>query len=220
MVLERSVSCPALFVALALALAIGCHRAAATGTGDPDGGSDADTDSDTDSDADADADSDSDADTDTVDCDELPQYCCAPGCPCQDDGGECVPTHWSGEAGMEHGIGVCQVPAEPGECWTAAECAPYEFCAGVFVCGCFMDCEWEGTGTCATATAGCCDGDGDCGDSYFCMDLPTMDTCHGRLEFPSCWTDEDCGSGTCTGASPCPCDANCIGEPGWCDNWD
>jgi hypothetical protein len=196
---------------MALASSGGCYHLDATGAGATDADSDADTD--------VDADSDSDSDSDTIDCVELPAYCCASGCPCQDDGGECVPTHWSGEEGDELGVGVCQLSAQPGECWTAADCAAYEFCAGVFVCGCFMDCEWEGPGTCAPAATGCCGGDDDCGDGYLCMDLPTADTCHGRLEFPSCWTDADCGDGSCVGAQPCPCDANCVGEPGWCDNW-
>jgi hypothetical protein len=205
--------------AAALALAAGCQKAADIGTGDTDADIDADTDSDTDADSDADtdgdADADTDADTDSIDCDALPQYCCAPGCPCDGTDVTCAPGH----DGAQTGLGTCQPPAGQGECWTAADCEIGEFCAGVFVCGCEELCEWEGPGTCASAAAGCCGGDGDCGDGYFCMDLATADTCHGRLGFPSCWTDGDCGSGSCVGASPCPCDAYCIGEPGWCDNW-
>lgn len=184
---------------------------------DTDTDADTDTDSDTDTDTDTDIDTDTDTDTDAIDCDELPDHCCAPNCPCDDDADVCVPTHWSGE----DGTGVCQLPAEPGECWTSQECETGEFCAGVFVCGCEMLCEWEGPGICAQAATGCCGGDIDCAENYFCMDMDPDpdDTCHGVLEFPACWTDTDCTGGTCIDAWPCSCNAYCIGEPGLCDNW-
>jgi len=199
--------------------AFSCHKVSDQGTGAPDADTDSDTDadSDVDSDTDVDTDADTDSDTDPIECDELPSYCCAPHCPCEDDAYVCVPTSWSGE----DGAGVCHMPAPEGECWTTDECETGEFCAGAFVCGCWMDCDWEGTGTCAPSAAGCCDTNDDCNENYFCMELDEgTDTCHGALQFPACWTDDDCDGGNCIDAWPCPCDAYCIGEPGRCDNWD
>jgi hypothetical protein len=207
-----------LVCSLAAAAALGCYHVGDSGVAGPDSGTDADSDadSDADTDADSDADSDSDVDTDTFTCDELPVYCCAPSCPCLANGTACMPTHFSGEDGK----GECVIPAGEGECWITAECELGDFCAGAFVCGCDMDCSWEGTGVCATSAANCCDGDEDCADDYFCMELDDGPaTCHGALQFPACWTDEECGSGACVGAEPCPCDAYCVGQPGHCDNW-
>ena len=51
------------------------------------------------------------------------------------------------------------------------------------------------------------------------MELDDGDTCHGQLEFPACWTDEDCDGGNCIDPWPCSCNAYCVGEPGTCDNW-
>jgi hypothetical protein len=208
-----------LVCSLSAAAAASCYHVGGPGTGVQDGGSDADTDvdGDTDSDTDSDTDTDADADTDTFTCDELPAYCCAPDCPCADGDNICLPTHWSGE----DGAGECQIPAGEGECWTTADCELGDFCAGAFVCGCYTDCSWEGTGVCAPSATGCCNGDEDCDDDYFCLPFEDVDpsTCHGILEFPACWSDEECGGGACIGAEPCPCDAYCVGQPGHCDNW-
>jgi hypothetical protein len=198
----------------ALATATGCWISQDLGPLHQDGGSDSDSDGD--SDGDTDADSDSDTDTGTFTCEELPAYCCSPDCPCEDDAYVCVPTHWSGE----DGAGVCHISAPAGECWTTAECGDHEFCAGAFVCGCWMDCEWEGTGVCSPVTMGCCESQEDCDTNYFCMELSASSTCHGQLEFPACWEDDDCGTGSCVDPQICSCLENCLSVPGHCDNWD
>lgn len=207
-----------LVCSLAALVTVSCYHTGDPGTGatDADTDSDTDVDGDTDTDVDADTDADTDVDTDTFTCDELPSYCCALECPCESEGTVCMPTNWSGDDGK----GECVVPADEGECWITEECELGDFCAGAFVCGCDMDCSWEGTGVCATSAMGCCDDESDCDDHYFCMELDDgPKTCHGALQFPACWTDDDCGGGSCVGAEPCPCDAYCIGQPGHCNNW-
>jgi hypothetical protein len=177
------------------------------------GAADADTDGDTDTDADSDADSDSDTDTGPVNCEEVPDYCCADGCPCQNDETVCVFPYW----GDEPWLGVCKLPAPDGECWNFEDCGQYEFCNGGFACPCNMDCDWEGTGECLTTGTGCCDIDDEdpCAEGYFCMDLQDP-TCHGQLGYPACWFDTDCNGGTCDGVEICSCTANCISEHGVC----
>jgi hypothetical protein len=206
-----------------LAALLGCHHVGESGNDALDAGSDSDadgdsdTDSDMDSDADGDSDTDSDSDTDTgpIDCDQLPEYCCSTECPCEDDAYVCTPANNS----WQSGLGACLISAASDECWTVLDCEMGEFCAGAFVCGCDELCEWEGTGSCSISATGCCDNDDDCENDYFCMEAEGVKTCHGVLQFPACWSDDDCGGGHCVDPMPCPCNAFCIGEPGLCDNW-
>jgi len=188
---------------------------------DTDGDTDSDTDTDTDTDVDADTDSDTGTDTgtDTVVCDELPFACCSAGCPCENDSYHCVFPQGPEE------VGVCKPEAGVGMCWEQPECDESEYCKFPFVCPCDWDCtEPDMLGQCLETSSACCDNVGPaiCSVHYFCMELGDHDTCHVMVDFPHCWTDEDCGeSATCDGAMICNCDEDCLSQVGLCSNaWD
>ena len=215
-----------LAVCAGVLFAVGCWKESTSGggggadgggDGDADGDVDTDADSDTDSDADGDSDGDTDGDTD-VPCEEVPTWCCANDCPCQDEGALCVP----GDPVHEPWLGSCHYPADDGECWLPSDCEIDEFCWNGYACPCNLDCDWEGPGECRPSTAGCCDADDGCPEGYVCLETDSVPTCHGQVGYLECWTDDDCPDGECQGASLCPCDAYCIGEPGVCTSpyWD
>jgi hypothetical protein len=171
---------------------------------DPDGGG-----------GDSDSDTDTDTDTETVDCEEVPDYCCALGCPCESIDEDCVFPDW----GPDNGLGVCKPEPEGGECWSDDDCGAGAHCAGEMVCPCDMDCGYEQTGICVGISAGCCDNDegGDCPDDQFCLEMhPQTDTCHPNIGYPWCWTDAECQNGECINEILCSCDEECESDPGLC----
>jgi hypothetical protein len=167
---------------------------------------------------DADSDSDTDSSTGEVDCEVLPDYCCAENCPCDGYGETCVFPDPSWDVDEE--IGVCKGEPPAGECWSDADCGAGTYCAGEVVCPCYMECYDEWTGICIGISAGCCDNDGDlgCEEGQICVEMePFTDTCHPQLDYPMCWTDSDCQPGPCVNMELCPCDDDtCESVPGLC----
>lgn len=192
-----------------------------TDTG-PDSDSDSDSDSDTDTGPDSDTDSDSDSDTDTgPPCEDLPGYCCSAACPCDDDWMQCVPG-----TDDEGPVGVCKEYILDA-CWTNDDCWDGTACIGVFVCPCYWDCAVEDSpGWCTTGSGSCCDDPGDCLNGEICLPMPLefQDTCHAVLDWPYCWTDDDCpvDDAVCENAMLCSCMQDCMSQPGTCSDywWD
>jgi hypothetical protein len=108
---------------------------------------------------------------------------------------------------------MCE-PETPGGCWRDDDCGDGEFCSGVFVCGCAADCSSRDyPGTCVPEGKDCCRDDMDCASSEQCV--------AGICKQPAmtgCWSDRDCGDGSCVGASVCPCGSMCTkaDSPGSC----
>ena len=151
-------------------------------------------------------------------CAEVPPYCCSADCPCADADLRCVAT-FDDDGGEV--LGVCKPASSGGECWIYTDCAQDEFCLGVSICPCEMDCDFEGSGTCAPSSGACCEGAPDtCPDGYACLALDGTDTCHGILNAPQCWTADDCVLGNCVGAIVCACDVDCLSSPGICQTWE
>jgi hypothetical protein len=165
-----------------------------------------------------DTDADSDTDSGQVDCDEIPDFCCAEGCPCAGADESCVFPEPSGDVGDD--VGVCKSPPGSGACWSNADCGAGAYCAGEYACPCFMDCYDEWTGICIGISAGCCDNDagGLCEQEQICVELGEhTDTCHPLLGYPLCWTDTECQNGPCASAILCSCDEDdCESVPGLC----
>jgi len=212
MLTTRRIIDPAALLATALPLlaAAACHHVGPLP--DADGGGDADGDADGDSDGDSDG--DTDADTDPISCDEVPSYCCTEECPCADGGQRCVITY---SGGVEDDRGVCKPEYDGEECWSWSDCGDGQLCIGYFACPCDMDCSWEGPGVCGPASGACCeDSTVACADGYTCLVMDGTDTCHGIIDYPQCWTDDDCWGGTCEGELLCPCDVDCMSVAGLC----
>jgi hypothetical protein len=206
----RTKRCTGLVAAwLALAAFPACDH---VDPGSADGGA---TDADTDGDTDTDVDTDVDTDSDTESCAEVQPNCCTAECPCPDAEDRCVYTF---DGAAMDTYGVCKPETSGGECWITDDCADGEFCAGVSVCPCDMDCDWEGPGICSPVSGACCtDAPMDCPDDYFCLALEGTDTCHGVLTYPQCWTDEECfGAAPCADEVLCACDVDCVSVPGTC----
>ncbi len=73
----------------------------------------------------------------------------------------------------------------------------------------------------ACGIGGCCKADSDCGKANVCIGgLNGKGSCKSLLALGKnqCWSDAQCGVGSCTGASVCPCGALCIiaDKPGVC----
>jgi len=181
--------------------------------GDSDGDADGDADGDTDGDADAEADAETDADEDL--CGAIHTGCCSGTCHCTE--GDCVQRNGIGPPG------VCKTPDLGGGCWQDSDCGFAEVCQGANVCPCGASCYVaDSPGTCVPSErcAGSggppyCIGDA-CPEGYFCMELGADDTCHAVVTFPSCWTDDDCDGGLCSGADICNCGVFCLSTPGIC----
>ena len=191
----------------ALAAASACRSVGAPGTS---GGGDADTDTD--------IDTDTDSTTGEVDCGEIPDPCCAEGCPCDGVDEDCIFPDPSWD--VDEDLGVCKGDPPPGECWSEDDCGAGTYCAGDVVCPCDLDCYYEGTGICIGISAGCCDNASDvpCDEDQICVEMGELtDTCHPVLDYPLCWTDEDCQNGPCVEEILCPCDDDdCESVPGLC----
>ena len=164
-------------------------------------------------------DSDTDTDSDT-DCSDLPEHCCSADCPCVDDYMQCVP----GTLDDDGPAGVCKEYILDA-CWTNADCWDGVACIGAFVCPCYWDCsEEDNPGWCSTGSASCCQDSNECLSGEVCLPMPVefTDTCHAILDWPYCWTDDDCdGAAVCDGAMLCSCEVDCLSQPGTCsDYWD
>jgi len=188
----------------ALAATTGCRNVGKGGAG----GGDADTDTDT----------DTDSSTGEVDCEEIPDYCCAEGCPCGEVEEDCIFPDASWD--VDEDIGVCKGEPPSGECWSDDDCGAGTYCAGESVCPCSMECYAEWTGICIGISAGCCDNQADvpCEEDQICIEMGELtDTCHPALDYPLCWTDDDCQNGPCVEETLCPCDDDdCESVPGLC----
>ncbi len=109
----------------------------------------------------------------------------------------------------------CKDPTQlkKGECWSDAQCGGAK-CSGASVCPCGAACfAPDKPGTCAAPSQpGCCKVDANCKKGQVCFFGPfKAGICMTVTNLPKgkCWTDAQCGGGTCTGATACGCDAKC-----------
>jgi hypothetical protein len=104
--------------------------------------------------------------------------------------------------------GACKTAANA-QCWRDDQCSAPEACSGAFVCGCAADCsKSDHPGQCIGRGSGCCFTDADCGANSWCI----AGVCKDALT-EGCYRDTDCApSGTCKGASVCPCGITCPTE--------
>jgi len=108
---------------------------------------------------------------------------------------------------------ICKSEAS-GYCWRDQDCTNGDLCSGVVVCPCTADCEGRDVpGTCVPDGQGCCRTDLDCADGEACI----AGICKAPAT-PGCWSDRDCGSGTCDGENICSCGTACViaDSPGIC----
>lgn len=132
-------------------------------------------------------------------------YC--PGDPAQCE--ECAGDQW-----MCFPSDAC-IPATAQGCpavvCTTCEGAP----SSVLVGGCECSCDGATQTFGCTLAAGCCNVDFDCGDAVY---VPCVEHVCKTPVAGGCWTDAECPSGTCVGASVCPCGFDCDGAdtPGTC----
>ncbi|MCO4761672.1 MAG: hypothetical protein KC502_09225 [Myxococcales bacterium] len=131
--------------------------------------------------------------------------------------------------------GFCKLPAGT-KCVGFGVCAPKPLvCTKQYapICGCndktydnvcFGELDGrnkKADGKCGGTTPGCCKADNECGKANVCITGgKSQGVCKSLLALGKnqCWSDAQCGTGTCTGASVCPCGANCIipDKPGVC----
>ena len=111
------------------------------------------------------------------------------------------------------GAGSCQPAPAPGACWKDADCGEGLLCEGAFACPCNADCaEPDQAGTCVAPLYGCCQDDGGCEGDLVCATFGAG-SCLQSPAPGKCWKDGDCApSEKCTGASACPCNADCADE--------
>ncbi len=108
---------------------------------------------------------------------------------------------------------ICKTEAAGG-CWRDADCTDSDICSGVSVCACNEICSSRDyPGTCVPNDQGCCRDDSDCDMGEQCL--------AGMCKEPAmtgCWSDRDCGEGTCEGESICACGMACAlpDTPGIC----
>jgi hypothetical protein len=143
-------------------------------------------------------------------CVKGPDTCCESDLDCE-PGYVC-----GGAAGW--GPGECLPRPPEGQCYTDLQCGPWESCVGGGACGCLVDCEASGPGTCQPV-GGCCHSNDDCEYGTWCLgaELGAGGTCFNWVEDGDCFYDADCGAGmACWGADVCSCDMNCISVAGQC----
>ncbi|PKN56096.1 MAG: hypothetical protein CVU56_17820 [Deltaproteobacteria bacterium HGW-Deltaproteobacteria-14] len=137
--------------------------------------------------------------------------CCAGPADCATPGEVCV-------------MGHCLAPPASGRCWGADDCEPGQRCDGPASCPCSDPCPGPvEPGTCVSGVvpSGCCDGVTPCpsmGDELACVGVTAaqLGVCEPPAAHGACWSDADCASGRCEGASVCPCGANCVSQRGAC----
>jgi hypothetical protein len=109
---------------------------------------------------------------------------------------------------------ICKDPVDSPRCWRDDDCSGDELCSAPFVCPCNADCSnADYPGTCVPEGKDCCRDDMGCGASEQCV--------AGMCEpdpSPGCWTDRDCGGGTCLNPTVCTCGTACViaDSPGVC----
>ena len=62
-----------------------------------------------------------------------------------------------------------------------------------------------------------CTEDAQCPTGQRCVDTGAGGACVSDYAALYCWEDADCEQGACLAARACPCDANCVSEPGICE---
>ncbi len=112
-------------------------------------------------------------------------------------------------------------PAEPGTCFATAHCAPGDFCQGFAGHPCGMATTTPlgyatfYPGYCMVADGACCYAELDCPTGYHCAGLDTAGdsgVCKPEQADGSCWSNLDCGEGTCEGELLCGCKGCLDGE--------
>ena len=141
------------------------------------------------------------------------------GSSCCDGPGDCVT---SAEVCV---MGHCLAPPAKGRCWGADDCELGQRCDGPASCPCADPCPGPvEPGVCVSGSVpppGCCDGVAPCpsmGDELVCIGATAaqLGVCESPAANGVCWSDADCASGVCQGATLCPCGANCVSQPGAC----
>ena len=139
-----------------------------------------------------------------------------PGSCCGGDKGGCL----TGETCVQDSH-ICKASAvAPGSCWSTADCKTGA-CQGAIVCPCGAMCkQGDKLGTCQDVKpGGCCKVDSDCASGEECANH-AMCKAKTLLGKGQCWSDADCGGGTCAGVNVCPCGAMCLvaDKPGTCSS--
>jgi len=88
---------------------------------------------------------------------EPPAGCCHTDADCPlTESGESMTCVTDESVGWPQDFGICIGPAsKEGWCFVASQCPDGQVCHGSAVCGCQMDCDWEGPGICVPTDGSC-----------------------------------------------------------------
>lgn len=115
---------------------------------------------------------------------------------------------------------ACVPKPAAGSCWQDSDCAGGQVCDGAFICPCTADCMPSAQlGVCKPPAPICtCQGLA-CAAGLTCLGAQQVCVSPSVLKVGQCWSDSDCGNGSCSGASICPCGVACAlaDSPGTCN---